>query len=89
MKKTITALTIALSISTAQARTITPQQNNYSSGYSTGYSVGYNNGKNDAYNNTARAVVIIGAVAIATVAVYHLGKNSRWTASENGIGYKF
>lgn len=96
MKKTLIALTVALSTSTAQALppiseyvVANGQKSEYWQGYNTGYQHGKNDGKHKAYTNIGKAVVIIGAVAIVGTAIYHIGKNSRWTTTENGIGYRF
>lgn len=57
--------------------------------YQNGYRSGYDNGKQDAYNSVARtSFIIIGVVLVGTV-IYELGKESRWTANQNGIAYRF
>ena len=88
MKKLLTAAVLATTIGTAQAvpamirPTPTPT-------YNSGYNVGYHRGKNDAYNNVARTAVIVGAVVIAGVIIYHLGEESRFTTNEKGVVYRF
>ncbi len=89
MKKLLTAAVLATTIGTAQAvpamtRPTTPRPT-----YNYGYNVGYHHGKNDAYNNVARTAVIVGAVVIAGIIVYHLGEESRFTANEKGVVYRF
>ena len=92
MKKILVALTLALTIGNANALSIaqyigavphhTPQYNN-------GYHNGYNNGKKDAYNNVARTAVVVGLFAVATVIIYQATKETRWTANEKGVVYRF
>lgn len=54
------------------------------------YHVGYHHGKSDAYNNTARTLFVVGAVAIAGVLIYHLGEDSRWGFTNDGqVAYRF
>lgn len=88
MKKILIALTVASSMSAAHAvpamaRAHPTPAHNYN------YNIAYNHGKNDAYHNVATTLFVVGAVAIAGVIVYRLGEESRWTANEKGIVYKF
>lgn len=87
MKKLITAIALATTIGTANAAPI--PANNYHNAYHYGYHTGHRNGKNDAYDNVAKAAVIVGTVVIASVIIYELGRNSRWTTNQNGVGYRF
>jgi len=80
MKKIISSLVLATTISTANA--MPPYYNH-------GYNVGYHNGKSDAYNNVACAVVFTGVAIIAGIAIYQLGKESRWGVNQNGVTYRF
>jgi len=88
MKKLLTAAVLATTIGTAQAvpamtrPTPTPT-------YNSGYHVGYNHGKNDAYANVARTAFFVGVVVIAGVLIYHAGEQSRWTANDKGVVYRF
>lgn len=89
MKKLLTAAVLATTIGTAQA---VPTMNAISTPrptYNNGYSAGYHEGKNDAYANVARTAVIVGAVVIAGVIIYQLGKESRWATNEKGVVYRF
>lgn len=86
MKKLLTAAMLATSIGAAQA---TPVMTRPTPTYNAGYHYGYQRGKDVAYNNVARTAVIVGAVVIATVVVYQLGKESRWTTNEKGVVYRF
>lgn len=89
MKKLIAGIALATTIGTAQAvpaiHGIAPANptHNYN------YNVAYHQGKNAAYQNVATTLFVVGAIAIAGVVVYHLGENSRWGVSENGLSYKF
>lgn len=88
MKKTLIALTVAFSMSAAHAMpTIIGAHPTPAHNYN--YNIAYNHGKNDAYHNVATTLFVVGAVAIAGVIVYRLGEESRWTANEKGIVYKF
>ncbi len=84
MKKLLIATTLALSIGAANAVPIITHSNDHST-----YHQGYTDGKKHAYNNVGRAVVITGMVVIAGVIIYQLGRESRWTATRNGVGYRF
>lgn len=85
MKKILIALTFLMCGVSADAATIIRPVPTYSQGYN----VGYHHGKTDAYNNIGRTVAIVGAVVIASVVIYELGRESRWTANENGVVYRF
>lgn len=85
MKKILIALALVFGCISADAATIVRPVSTYSQGYATGYS----HGKDDAYANVGRTVVIVGAVVIASVMIYELGRESRWTANEKGVVYRF
>lgn len=53
------------------------------------YKAGYDNGKTDAYNHVVRTVFVTGMVVVAGIMIYELGKDTRWTANESGIVYRF
>lgn len=89
MKKLVSALALATTISTANAMPTLPHVGTPRPQYNNGYNVGYHNGKHDAYNNVGRTLVITGFVVIAGAMIYHLGKESRWGVNENGVTYKF
>lgn len=82
MKKIAIALA-ALCIGTANAATY------HAPSYSVGYHIGYEDGKSSAYNHVARAAAITGLAVIAGVVIYHIGKESHWTANEKGVVYRF
>lgn len=87
MKKLLTAIIIATSCANANALSSIrhiPMQPHQGS-----YQIGYHTGKQHAYNNVARTAVFVGMAVVAGVIIYELGKESRWTANENGIGYRF
>lgn len=88
MKKTLIALALALTATSAQA--VQPagyavNQRNYNAGYK----AGYDRGKTHAYDNAMKVVAGVGLVVIGTAIIYKLGQESRWTANQNGIGYRF
>ena len=88
MKKLLVALTIALSIGTAEAVPVMTRPS-YPVPHNNGYNIGYHNGKKDAYNNVARTAVVVGLFAVATVIIYQATKETRWTANEKGVVYRF
>lgn len=90
MRKIITSALIAAALglsnpAVAVSRTNYNPYNNYHSGYNHGYK----DGKHDAYMNVGRTLVITGAVVIAGIIIYELGRDSRWTANEKGVVYRF
>ena len=89
MKKLVSVLALATTISTANAMPTLPHMGTPIPQYNYGYNIGYHNGKHDAYNNVARTAVIVGFTVIAGVIIYQLGKESRWTTNENGVVYRF
>lgn len=89
MKKLVSALALATTISTANAMPTLPHVGTPRPQYNNGYNVGYHHGKSDAYNNVARTAVIVGFTVIAGVIIYKLGQNSRWTTNEKGVTYRF
>lgn len=93
MKKLLFASIIGLTTATASAVSSIPvvqtHTSQYYRGYQNGYHIGYDNGKQDARDKIGKALVITGAVIIVGTVIYQLGKDSRWTATENGITYRF
>ena len=85
MKKIIIALAFLMCGVSANAATIVRPVPTYSQGYN----IGYHTGKQHAYNNVGRTVAIVGTAIVVGIVIYELGKESRWTANENGIGYRF
>ena len=89
MKKLIAGIALATTIGTAQAvpaiHGIAPVHPTYNYNYN----VAYHQGKNAAYQNVATTLFVVGAIAIAGVVVYHLGEESRWTANDKGVVYRF
>lgn len=79
MKKTILATVLATITTTANASPSVSHTRPFQNSSCYIYNTGYNKGKSDAYNNVARTVAIVGFVAIATVFVYKVGQESRWT----------
>ena len=86
MKKLLLSLFLSLIVVSADARVITPT---YSQGYSAGYSAGHRAGKSDAYNNVGRTVFFVGTAVIVGAIIYTLGQESRWTAHNGQVGYRF
>lgn len=87
MKKLLIALTVALSVGTASAVPVMNAPRTNYNPYQHHHT--YDDGKRDAYNNVARTAVIVGAAVIATVIIYQLGRESRWTTNERGVAYRF
>lgn len=91
MKKILVATIIALTTATANAVpskagfVVNPRYMHYQRGYQ----IGYHTGKQHAYDNVARTVAIVGATVVVGLIIYELGKESRWTATENGVTYRF
>jgi len=89
MKKLISSLVLATTISTANAMSLPDYVGAPRPQYEHSYNAGYRAGKHDAYNNVARTAVIVGTAVIAGVIIYQLGKESRWTTNEKGVVYRF
>lgn len=92
MKKLLTATILATTITSAHALQIVIPSGHVvpqSSAYQAGYNSGYDNGKQDAYHNVAKTVFITAVVVVAGTIIYQLGKESRWTANESGVVYRF
>lgn len=93
MKKTLIAIILALTATTAQAVSISKHVTTIKTGHqapvSQAYNIGYQNGKSDAYFKIGRTMVFVGVATIAGVVIYHIGKDSRWSANENGVIYRF
>jgi hypothetical protein len=89
MKKIISSLVLATTISTANAMSLPDYVGVPRPQYEHSYNAGYRAGKSHAYNNVARTVVVAGVAIIAGVAIYQLGKESRWGVNQNGVTYKF
>lgn len=83
MKKLLTAIIIATSCANANAMSSIRQPHNNS------YQIGYHTGKQHAYNNVGRTVAIVGTAIVVGIVIYELGKESRWTANENGVVWRF
>lgn len=89
MKKLITALVLSTTISSAHALNVGNYVGVPRPQYEHSYNAGYRAGKSHAYNNVARTVVVAGVAIIAGVAIYQLGKESRWGVNQNGVVYRF
>lgn len=88
MKKLIAGIALATTIGTANATPAIHQLNPRPT-YNHTYSAAYHHGKHDAYQNVATTLFVVGAIAIVGVAVYNLGEESRWTANDKGVVYRF
>lgn len=89
MKKLISAVALAATISTANAMPAIHTNNPGPLPHNAGYDTGYRHGKDDAYNHVARTLFVAGAIVIAGTLIYHFSQDSNWTANEKGIVYKF
>lgn len=87
MKKLLTAIIIATSCANANA--VSSIKNIQGRPTYNAYHQGYRNGKSDAYDNVARTVFFVGTAVVAGVIIYQLGKQSRWTAHDGQVGYRF
>lgn len=89
MKKIISAVALATTISTANAMAVPRYIGAQHAVSNYQYHTGYRHGKDDAYAHVARTLFVAGAIVIAGTLIYHLGEGSNWTANEKGIVYKF
>ena len=92
MKKILTITAFLGIIGQAQAtHSMRPvyRYNNPQIAYNNGYNMGYHKGKQDAQNKIAKATGAVILFAIAGTIIYHVGKESRFTTTENGITYRF
>ena len=87
MKKLLTAVVIATSCANANA--LSSIKNIQTRPTYSAYHQGYRNGKSDAYDHVAKTVFFVGTAVIAGVIIYQLGKDSRWTAHDGQVGYRF
>lgn len=89
MKKLFVILGLLTCINTnADARTMI-HNNAYHLGYQNGYNSGHHQGKNDAYANVGRTVFFVGTAIVVGALIYTLGQESRWTAHNGQVGYRF
>ncbi|MBQ2174479.1 MAG: hypothetical protein II453_05290 [Alphaproteobacteria bacterium] len=86
MKKLLLSLFLSLIVVSADARVVTPT---YSQGYSAGYYQGQRQGKSNAYNNVVRTTFFVATAVVVGVIIYELGKESRWTAHDGQVHYRF
>jgi hypothetical protein len=89
MKKLISSLVLATTISTANAMPTLPNMGTPRQHYNNSYESGYRAGKSHAYNKVAKVMFFTGFTVIAGVIIYQLGKESRWEVNENGVVYRF
>lgn len=92
MKKLLIATILATTMTSAYANISIPPAGHVIQNpnqYQSAYNSGYHNGKEDAYRNVAKTVFITAVVVVAGTMIYHLGKESRWTANESGVVYRF
>lgn len=76
---------------------LTQEEKIYIKGHSTGYSRGFKNGYNSGYRKArtdarkkiAKTTGVVVATAVIGTLIYQLGRESRWTATENGLTYRF
>lgn len=88
MKKIITAISLIAMANVAEARAI-PSLINQNNKFEYAYNRGYRAGKQHVYNQIGKDLVYVGTAVIAGIIIYQLGKNSNWTVSERGVGYRF
>lgn len=88
MKKLVSVLALATTISTAEARALPNYIGVPRPAHATSYDIGYRHGKNDAFHTVATVAVVTGILVAAGIVIYK-ASDSRWGVSENGITYKF
>lgn len=92
MKKILTITALIGMISQAQATTIRPvhrPQTTAQTAYNYGFNMGYHKGKQDEQYKIVKATGAVILFAIAGTIIYHIGKESRFTTTQNGITYRF
>lgn len=88
MKKLVSVLALATTISTANA---TPSLRYISRPHpapATSYDVGYRHGKNDAFHTVATVAVVTGILVAAGIVIYK-ASDSRWDVNDKGVVYRF
>lgn len=53
------------------------------------YNAGYYSGKSHAYAKIGKTMLFTGTIILVFVIGYQSGKSSRWTATDNGLTYRF
>lgn len=88
MKKIISAVALATSISTANAMAIPSYIGTPRPTPATSYDVGYRHGKNDAFHTVATVAVVTGILVAAGIVIYK-ASDSRWGVNDKGVVYRF
>lgn len=91
MKKLLTAIVLTFTLTTAQSATMPnfKNPNAYQQGYKYGYARGEHHAKQEMQERIYKTATVAGVAVIASVIIYQWGKNSNWTVSQNGVGYRF
>lgn len=88
MKKIISAVALATSISTANAMAIPSYIGTPRPTPATSYDIGYRHGKNDAFHTVATVAVVTGILVAAGIVIYK-ASDSRWGVNDKGVVYRF
>lgn len=88
IKKIISAVALATSISTANAMAVPSYIGTPHIAPTTPYNVGYRHGKNDAFHTVATVAVVTGFLVAAGIVIYN-ASYSRWGVNDKGVVYRF
>jgi hypothetical protein len=88
MKKIVSVLALATTISTAEALALPSYIGVTRPAPSTSYDVGYRHGKNDAFHTVATVAVVTGILVAAGIVIYK-ASDSRWDVNDKGVVYRF
>lgn len=88
MKKIVSVLALATTISTANAMPTLHYTGRPHAAPSTSYDVGYRHGKNDAFHTVATVAVVTGILVAAGIVIYK-ASDSRWGMNDKGVVYRF
>lgn len=88
MKKIISAVALATSISTADALAVPNYIGVPRPTPATSYDIGYRHGKNDAFHTVATVAVVTGILVAAGIVIYK-ASDSRWDVNDKGVVYRF
>lgn len=88
MKKIISAVALATTISTANAMAIPSYIGTPRPTPATSYDIGYRHGRNDAFHTVATVAVVTGILVAAGIVIYK-ASDSRLGVNDKGVVYRF